>query len=334
MTAHGDNDRKLEKYRRMQRIRQFEAQAEAIHAQGEIPGALHTYAGMEASGVGACMALRDDDYMVGTHRSHGHPIAKGATLRPLMAELLGKATGVCKGKGGSMHLSDFSMGSLGETSIVGSGGPVTAGAALGAKLQGLDRVALCFFGDGASSEGAIHEAMNLAAVWQLPAIFVCENNRFGMSTPTSAAVAGDHVADRAAGYGIPGVIVDGQDVDAVEQAVRTAVDRARAGKGPTLIETKTYRYGDHAVNMGRELTPRGPEHEEWVGRDPIALYRDRLTASGVAAAELDAIDEAVRGEVADALGFARESAYPAFEEAFDHVFVDRLPIPEDVAAHA
>ena len=334
MSLAGDNDRKIEKYRRMQRIRQFEATAEAIHAQGEIPGALHTYAGMEASGVGACMALRDDDYMVGNHRSHGHPIAKGAALRPLMAELLGKATGVCKGKGGSMHLSDFAMGSLGETSIVGSGAPVAAGAALGAKLQGLDRVALCFFGDGASSEGAVHEGMNLAAVWKLPAIFVCENNRFGMSTPTSHAVAGENVADRAKGYGIPGVIVDGQDVDAVEDAVREAVDRARAGLGPTLIETKTYRYGDHAVNMGRELTPRGPEHDEWLGRDPIVFYRARLEAAGVSADDLDAIEKAVAEEVADALSFARESAYPEFEEAFDHVLVERLPIPDDVRAHA
>ncbi|RVQ64726.1 thiamine pyrophosphate-dependent dehydrogenase E1 component subunit alpha [Croceicoccus ponticola] len=334
MTTTGENDPRLEKYRRMQRIRQFEAKAEAIHAAGEIPGALHTYAGMEASGVGACIALRDDDYMVGTHRSHGHPIAKGAKLRPLMAELLGKVTGICKGKGGSMHLSDFSMGSLGETSIVGSGGPVAAGAALGAKLQGLDRVALCFFGDGASSEGAIHEGMNLAAVWSLPAIFVCENNRFGMSTPTDKAVAGANVADRAHGYGIPGVIVDGQDVDAVEAAVREAVDRARAGKGPTLIETKTYRYGDHAVNMGRELTPRGPEHDDWVARDPITIYRKRLVEAGVADADLDAIDSAIADEVADALQFARDSDYPVFAEAFDHVFVDRLPIPADVSAHA
>ena len=334
MTGIGDNDRRLEKYRRMQRIRQFEAKAESIHAQGEIPGALHTYAGMEASGVGACMALRDDDYMVGTHRSHGHPIAKGAGLRPLMAELLGKVTGVCKGKGGSMHLSDFSKGSLGETSIVGSGGPVAAGAALGAMMQGLDRVALCFFGDGASSEGAIHECMNLAAVWKLPAIFVCENNRFGMSTPTSDAVAGENVADRAHGYGIPGVIVDGQDVDAVERAVREAVDRARAGKGPTLVETKTYRYSDHAVNMGRELTPRGPEHAAWLERDPIVLYRARLIADGLAPGDLDAIDVQVREEVADALSFARASEYPAFEEAFEHVFVDRLPIPDDLRAHA
>ena len=334
MTVTGHNDRRLEKYLRMQRIRQFETKAEAIHAQGEIPGALHTYAGMEASGVGTCMALRDDDYMVGTHRSHGHPIAKGSTLRPLMAELLGKATGICKGKGGSMHLSDFSMGSLGETSIVGSGGPVAAGAALGAQMQGIDRVSVCFFGDGASSEGAIHESMNLAGVWKLPVIFVCENNRFGMSTPTSAGVAGANLADRAHGYGMPGVIVDGQDVDAVEEVVRAAVDRARAGHGPTLVETKTYRYADHAANMGRELTPRGPEHADWLARDPITLYRARLLEHGVPPETLDAIEAQVTAEVADALSFARESAYPAFEEAFDHVFVDRLPIPDDVLAHA
>ena len=330
MIADRQNDPRLEKYRRMVLIRKFEAQAETIHAQGEIPGALHTYTGMEASGVGACMAIRDDDYMVGNHRSHGHPIAKGAEVRPLMAELLGKVTGVCKGKGGSMHLSDFSMGSLGETSIVGSGGPVAAGAALGVKMQGLDRVVVCFFGDGASSEGAIHESMNLAAVWQLPVIFICENNRFGMSTPTRNAVAGEHVADRAKGYGIPGVIVDGQDVDAVEAAVRDAVDRARAGKGPTLVETKTYRYGDHAVNMGRELTPRGPEHEEWLARDPITLYRARLLAEGISEAQLDAIDAHVADKVADALAFARQSPYPVFEEAFDDVFVERLPIPDDI----
>ena len=328
MTETGDNDRRLEKYRRMVRIRKFEALAEKIHAQGEIPGALHTYAGQEASGVGACMALGDDDYMVGTHRSHGHPIAKGAELRPLMAELLGKATGVCAGKGGSMHLSDFSVGSLGETSIVGSGGPVAAGAALGAKLQGSGRVSLCFFGDGASSEGAMHEGMNLAAVWQLPAIFVCENNLFGMSTHISDAVPVKDLADRAKAYAMPSIIVDGQDVDAVEEAVREAVDRARSGGGPTFVETKTYRYGDHAVNMGRELTPRRDDHDDWLERDPITLYRKKLTEAGVDAETLDAIDAEVYEAVQDAISFARDSDYPEQAEAFDHVFVDRLPIPE------
>ncbi|AOF94940.1 thiamine pyrophosphate-dependent dehydrogenase E1 component subunit alpha [Sphingobium sp. SA2] len=326
------NDRSLEKYRRMLRIRHFEDKAEAIHAAGEIPGALHTYAGQEASGVGACIALRNDDYMVGTHRSHGHPIAKGAKLRPLMAELLGKATGICKGKGGSMHLSDFSVGSLGETSIVGSGIPVAAGAALGSKLQGNDRVALCFFGDGATNEGAFHEGMNLAAVWKLPAIFVCENNGYAVSTPASAAVPVKDIAERAKAYAMPAIIVDGQDVDAVEAAVTEAVERARTGGGPTLVETKTYRYADHAVNMGRILLDRGTEVDEWRKRDPLTLYRARLLEAGVTAAILDSMEQEVADEVADALQFARDSAYPEQADAFDDVFVDRLPIPDYLTA--
>jgi acetoin:2,6-dichlorophenolindophenol oxidoreductase subunit alpha len=326
------NDRSLEKYRRMQRIRQFEDQAEAIHAAGEIPGALHTYAGQEASGVGACMALRTDDYMVGTHRSHGHPIAKGATLRPLMAELLGKATGICKGKGGSMHLSDFSVGSLGETSIVGSGIPVAVGAALGCKMQGLDRVSLCFFGDGATNEGAWHEGMNLAAVWKLPVIFLCENNGYAVSTPAHAALPVKDVAERAAAYAMPSAIVDGQDVDAVEAEVARAVERARTGGGPTLVETKTYRYADHAVNMGRILLDRGDEVDVWRKRDPLTLYRARLIERGIDAALIDAIERETADEVADALSFARSSPYPEQAEAFDDVLVDRLPIPTHLAA--
>ncbi|MFS0735937.1 thiamine pyrophosphate-dependent dehydrogenase E1 component subunit alpha [Sphingomonas sp. 1P06PA] len=326
------NDRSLEKYRRMLRIRAFEDKAEAIHAQGEIPGALHTYAGQEASGVGACMALGDQDYMVGTHRSHGHPIAKGAKLRPLMAELLGKVTGICKGKGGSMHLSDFSVGSLGETSIVGSGVPVAAGAALGSKLKGDGRVALCFFGDGATGEGAFHEGMNLAAVWKLPAIFVCENNGYAVSTPAVTHVPVKDVADRAKAYNMPAIIVDGQDVDAVEAAVAQAVERARTGGGPTLVETKTYRYADHAVNMGRILLDRGDEVDRWRKRDPITLYREKLLSQGVAAATLDAMEKEAADEVEDALQFARDSDYPTQADAFDDVFADPLPVPDFLTA--
>ena len=328
MTNPLANDNSLEKFRRMHRIREFETVAEAIHAAGEIPGSLHTYTGQEATGVGACMALNLEDYMVGNHRSHGHPIAKGAALRPLMAELLGKVTGVCKGKGGSMHLSDFSVGSLGETSIVGSGIPVAAGAALGAQLQGNGRVALCFFGDGATNEGAFHEGLNLAAVWKLPAIFVCENNGYAVSTPASVAVAVPDIADRAKAYAMPSAIVDGQDVDAVEAAVGEAVARARSGGGPTLIEAKTYRYAEHAVNMGRVLLDRGEEVDTWRKRDPIALYRTHLIETGTPPETLDAIVRAVKEEVADALQFARDSDYPDQASAFDHVFVDRLPIPD------
>jgi pyruvate dehydrogenase E1 component alpha subunit len=325
------NDRSLEKYRRMVRIRYFEDQAEAIHAKGEIPGTLHTYAGQEATGVGACISLRNDDYMVGTHRSHGHPIAKGAKLRPLMAELLGKKTGICKGKGGSMHISDFSVGSLGETSIVGSGIPVAAGAALGSKLQGSDRVTLCFFGDGATSGGAFHEGLNLAAIWKLPVIFLCENNGYAVSTPVRAAVPVEEIADRAKAYNIPAVLVDGQDVDAVEAVVMEAVERARTGGGPTFIESKTYRYAEHAVNMGRILLDRGDEVDRWRRRDPLILYRAKLLEAGAVEADLDRLEKEVVDEVADALQFARDSAYPDQAAAFDDVFVERLPIPDYLA---
>jgi acetoin:2,6-dichlorophenolindophenol oxidoreductase subunit alpha len=208
-------------------IRHFEDTAVELHKNGEIRGALHTSHGQEGEIVGACMALRTDDYMVGNHRSHGHPIGKGAELRGLMAELLGRSTGVCSGKGGSMHLADFSVGSLGETSIVGSGIPVASGAALGAKMQGLDRVSLCFFGDGASQEGTFHEGINFAAIWTLPAIFLCENNGYAVTTPITSSARVANIADRAIGYGIPGVVVDGQDVLAVHDAMATAVQRAR-----------------------------------------------------------------------------------------------------------
>lgn len=326
------NDSKIEKFRRMVRIRKFEDLAEEMHAKGEIPGSLHTYAGQEASGVGACIALGDNDYMVGTHRSHGHPIAKGAKLRPLMAELLGKSTGICKGKGGSMHLSDFSVGSLGETSIVGSGVPVATGAALGSKMKKDGRVALCFFGDGATSEGAFHEGMNLAAVWKLPAIFVCENNGYAVSTPASAGVPVKDMIDRAKAYAMPSIKVDGQDVDAVEAAVAEAVERARSGGGPTFVETITYRYADHAVNMGRVLLDRGSEVDEWRKRDPIDLYRAKLIQQGVPPERLQALEDEVAAEVADAIQFGRDSDAPTQEEAFDDVFVDRLPIPDFLTA--
>jgi acetoin:2,6-dichlorophenolindophenol oxidoreductase subunit alpha len=325
--ASNRNDRSIDAYRRMLRIRHFEETAERIHAAGEIPGALHTCAGQEGEIVGACLALRTDDYMVGNHRSHGHPIAKGAELRPLMAELLAKSTGICKGKGGSMHLSDFAVGSLGETSIVGSGLPVAVGAALGSKMRGLDRVALVFFGDGASNEGTFHESCNLASVWKLPVIFLCENNGYGMSTPASQVVSVKDIAERGKAYSIPGVIVDGQDVDAMFEATSQAVERARTGGGPTIVEAKTYRYADHAVNMGRILLDRGGEVDEWRLRDPITLYRAKLEGAGVAAADLDAIEAEVVAEVADALEFARSSPYPDQAEAFDDVFDERLPIP-------
>jgi pyruvate dehydrogenase E1 component alpha subunit len=314
-------------YRRMHRIRTFEDRAEEVHRNGEIPGTCHTSQGQEGEIVGACMALRLDDYMVGNHRSHGHPIGKGAKLEGLMAELLARKTGVCSGKGGSMHLADFSVGSLGETSIVGSGIPVAAGAALGAKMQGLDRVSLCFFGDGASNEGTFHEGINMAANWKLPVIFLCENNGYAVSTPIGTTAAVENIADRAAGYGIPGVVVDGQDVLAVYEVVSEAVRRARAGEGPTLVEAKTYRYLDHAANMGRDLGYRtDDEVAQWrATRDPIALFDKRITTDmGITEAELRQIDDEVLKEVDAALDFARSSPFPDAREAFSDVYGDRL----------
>ena len=322
MKANLSREQLGEAMRRMLSIRHFEDAAVELHKNGEIRGSLHTSHGQEAEIVGACMALRIDDYMVGNHRSHGHPIGKGAKLRGLMAELLARTTGVCGGKGGSMHLADFSVGSLGETSIVGSGIPVAAGAALGAKMQGSDRVSLCFFGDGAAQEGAFHEGINFAAIWTLPAIFLCENNGYAVTTPISKSAKAPNIADRAAGYGIPGVVVDGQDVLAVNDAMAEAVQRARSGEGSTLIEAKTYRYFDHGANMGRNFSYRTQEEiDAWRERDPIRLFRERLIGDfKFAPSEIDAIDEAVRADVEDAVQFAKDSPVPDAASAWTDVF--------------
>jgi TPP-dependent pyruvate/acetoin dehydrogenase alpha subunit len=320
-----------EMYRRMVRIRRFEDQAVSLQTTGALTGACHTSQGQEGEIVGACMALNTDDYMVGNHRSHGHPIGKGAALKGLLAELLGRKTGVNQGKGGSMHLSDFSVGSLGETSIVGSGLPVATGAALGAKMQGTGRVSLCFFGDGASNEGTFHESLNLAAIWRLPAIFLCENNGYGLTTSASETVAVKDIADRAKGYAIPGIIVDGQDVLAVYEVVAAAVARARSGEGPSLVEAKTYRFEDHSVGMsrGRGIVYRSEEEvERWKLRDPIRLFRERLTGEyGFTGAELDAVDAGIAVEVAEALAFAQASPFPEAGDAFEHMYVNSFPIP-------
>lgn len=316
-------------YRRMSRIRQFETTTKELLLKGELYGAFHTSTGQEASIVGSCMALRDDDYMTGTHRSHGHPIGKGAHLDRLMAELMGKETGVNQGKGGSMHLSDFSVGSLGETSIVGSGLPIATGAGLGSKLQGEDRVTLCFFGDGASSQGTFHESLNLAALWTLPVVYVCENNGYGEFTSAEDAVAIENVSDRAAGYGIPGVTVDGQDVLAVYEAVSEAVARARRGDGPSLVETKTYRFENHAIGLPGEPYRDPAEVEYWkANRDPMTLFREVLSARGFDAAELDGIEAEVAEEVAAALEFGRSSPTPPPEAAFTHLFSNPIPIAQ------
>jgi acetoin:2,6-dichlorophenolindophenol oxidoreductase subunit alpha len=316
-----------EMYRRMFRSRSFELAAIEKMKTGQIPGALHTSVGQEGSIVGSCMALRDDDYMVGNHRSHGHPIGKGARTDRLFAELMGKATGINSGLGGSMHLSDFSVGSLGETSIVGSGLPVATGAALGSKMQGNDRVTLCFFGDGASNEGTFHESLNLAAVWQLPVVFLCENNGYGELSAASLMVSVPDVSMRAAGYGIPGVTVDGQDVLAVYEAVSEAVARARRGDGASLVETKTYRFHDHAFGLPAINYRDQAEIDEWRRRDPVELFRARLTAEfGFDDQAVKAIEDEVAAEIEAAVAFAESSPYPDLDAAFEHVYTNPIPI--------
>jgi pyruvate dehydrogenase E1 component alpha subunit len=247
-----------------------------------------------------------------------------------MAELLGKATGICKGKGGSMHLADFSIGILGESGILGSAIPTAVGAALGSKLQGNDRVSMPFFGDGASNEGAFHESINLAAVWNLPVIFLCENNQYAVTSSFKQMVAVENIADRAAAYAIPGVLVDGQDAIAMYEAVSVAVERARAGQGPSLVEGRTYRYEDHSLGLGRIV--RDPyrdqeEVEEWKKRDPIIIHKARLLEQSIATqAEIDQVEEEVREQIAEAITFAKESPYPEPSALFEDMFANPIPL--------
>ncbi len=317
----------LEMYRRMSLIRVFEETVIDMVATAEAPGAVHSSAGQEGAIVGACLAVRADDYMTGTHRSHGHPIGKGAQIGPLMAELLGKRTGVCKGKGGSMHLADFSVGSLGESGIVASAIPVATGAGLSARILGNDRVCLCFFGDGAVNEGAFHEALNLAAIWKLPVIYLCENNGYAVSLAFTDSVNVPDVAVRGESYGMPGFVVDGQDAVATYRAVARAAERARLGGGPTLVEAKTYRYGPHAAGLVFGDTRPQDEIDLWKQRDPISIHGKRLLDEGLASeSDLDELDEQVREEIAAAVQFARQSPYPDLEEAFDDLYAQPFEI--------
>lgn len=321
----------LEAYRRMVRVRRFEETVLDLVRKGQgLAGAVHICIGHEASVVGSCLALRSDDYIVGYHRSHGHPIAKGAALPPLMAELLGRSTGVCSGKGGSMHLADFSVGSLGETAIVGAGIPQAAGAAYGARVRGTDQVALGFFGDGATNIGTFHEALNIASAWKLGVVFVCENNLYAMSTALKDTAAVESVATRAAAYAMPGLSVDGQDVLAVYDAVQEAVERARGGNGPTLLELRTYRYRDHAEYGNLDLGHRpADEVESWLARDPVTMFRARLIDEfGESEDTLAGIEKEVADEVAEAVAFAKRSPLPAPEELYDNVWASPL---EDVS---
>ncbi|MCB1434462.1 MAG: thiamine pyrophosphate-dependent dehydrogenase E1 component subunit alpha [Alphaproteobacteria bacterium] len=299
-----------EALRRMYLIRRFEEGAEEAYMRGLIHGTMHLSIGQEASAVGSTMDLRNTDYITSTHRGHGHCIGKGADPKLMFAEFFGKEEGYCRGRGGSMHIADPATGNLGANGIVGGGLPIAVGAALAIKKQKRDDVTMCFFGDGASNEGAFHEALNMAAIWKLPVIFVCENNKYGMSVSTERSMAIPHVADRAQGYGMPGVVVDGNDIAAVNEAIAEAAARARAGKGPTLVECKTYRTRGHS-RSDRNRYRTKEEIEEWKGRDPIPLFEAQLVAHGIASEdEVKAIREAAEKEIADGITFAQGGTDP------------------------
>jgi acetoin:2,6-dichlorophenolindophenol oxidoreductase subunit alpha len=314
----------LEMQRRMLRIRYFDERASLMVKRGHIPGTVHTSIGQEAQVVGATMALGEHDYMSGNHRSHGHPIGKGSPLGPLMAELVGKADGVCGGKGGSLHLADFKVGSLGESGIIGSSIPIATGAALSSKVLGNGRVALAFFGDGASNQGSLYESMNIAGVWKLPVIFLCENNQYALSTPAHTVTSGV-ISERAAGFGMPGVRVEnGQEVLGVYEAVSAAVERARRGEGPSLVEVVTYRFNEHSEGLRMAKDYRNAEEKAlWLSRDPIVLFRTWLVENEIAAEDdLDKMDAEVREEVEESVRFTDASPLPDPSRAFADLYTE------------
>ena len=315
-----DKDKLIAMYRTMVKIRKFEERVSSEFAAGNIPGFVHVYIGEEASGTGSCATLRSDDFITSTHRGHGHVIAKGGRPDLMMAELFGKKTGYCKGKGGSMHIADIDLGILGANGIVGAGITLAGGAALSAQMRGTDQVVLCFLGDGASNRGTFHEGVNLAAVWQLPVVYIIENNLYAEKTRISDTYKLTNLSDRAGAFGIPDVTVDGNDVIAVYEAVQIAVERARTGKGPSLIECKTYRMHGHFE--GDPQTYKSAEEvEEWKKKDPIEMFGKRLVEMKVLnEQDAEKIDAEIADEIEGAVKFAKESPFPAPEEALEDVF--------------
>lgn len=309
-----------EMLQKMLEIRFFEEKVFDLYGQNLVPGTIHLYAGEEAVAVGVCSALRKDDFITSTHRGHGHCIAKGADLKRTMAEILGKETGYCRGKGGSMHIADFSVGMLGATAVVGAGLPIAVGAGLSAKLRNTDQVVACFFGEGASNQGTFHESLNMAAAWSLPVVFVCENNLYAMGTRQSRIMKIANIADRASAYGMPGIMADGNDVLAVYAATYNAVERARKGEGPTLIECKTYRHKGHSrVDPAKYRAKE--EVEEWLNKDPIKRLKDKTLQDHIFTEhEIGKIEREAMAKVEEAVKFAVESPYPAPEEALEDVY--------------
>ena len=307
-------------FRKMFRIRHFETKVIDLFQDGRIRGSTHTYIGEEASGVGTCAALRADDYITSTHRGHGHCIAKGGRVDFMMAELLGKSTGYCKGKGGSMHIADVDAGILGANGIVGGGVGIATGAALSSKIKGIDRVCVCFFGDGAFNQGVLYESANIAVIWKLPVIYVCENNKYAMSTPIARSSGVTDLSARGAAFGMPSANVDGMDVLAVREAVGLAVARARRGDGPSMIVSDTYRFEGHNVGDGQRYRSR-EEVDDWRKNDPIERFRGMTERHGVLNAdEIAQIEKEVVEELAAAIEFAEASPEPDDDTLEDDVY--------------
>jgi pyruvate dehydrogenase E1 component alpha subunit len=317
-----ESDLALELYRRMLRIRHFEEQVNDLYRGGKMPGLAHLYIGEEAVAVGVCAALNDDDYITSTHRGHGHCIAKGAELNRMFAELLGKEAGYCHGKGGSMHIADTERGNLGANAIVAGSAGIATGAALSAKKRGTRQVAVCFFGDGALGQGVLYEAMNMASLWKLPVIYVCEDNLYNEYTRSGEAIAGD-IGARAAAFGIPVIDVDGQNAWDVHDSARKAVGRARAGEGPTFMNCHTYRFhGHHVGDVDRRYYRSKEEEEAWRDtRDPLKVAGEWITSREIApASRLDQLDEEIQAEVRAAVSFALEAPFPKPEEVTEDVY--------------
>ena len=312
--------RKRELLRQMYTIRAFEEKAEQLYAMGKVHGTMHLSIGMEASAVGAIAALRSDDLILSTHRGHGHCIAKGADLNRMMAEFMGKETGYCRGRGGSMHIADVEGGNLGANGVVGGGIPMAVGVGLSLKMQKRDQIILCFFGDGAANLGPFHEALNMAAIWGLPVVYVCENNQYAMSFSVKKAFAIERISDRGAAYGMPGVTVDGNDLMAVYEAVSQAVKQARAGEGPSLIENVTYRWRGHSKSDVNRYRTR-EEIEAWKQKCPIKRFRARLIEEGVLTEEeADQIEQEAYAAIDAAVAFAEASPEPALETIEEGVY--------------
>jgi pyruvate dehydrogenase E1 component alpha subunit len=318
-------DKKLciKMYEQMLTIRRFEEKAIELFEHNILRGNIHPCIGQEAVSVGICSNLRREDFMVNTHRGHGNCIAKGADLKRMMAELLGKSTGYCKGKGGSMHIADFEGGNLGANGIVGGGLPIAVGAGISIQNRGTDQVVACFFGDGASNQGTFHESLNLAALWRLPVVFVCENNLYALSTPVREAISVPHISDRAMAYGIPGFNIDGNDVIEVYSKMKETVERAKAGGGPTLLDCITYRFFGHFTgDPGRGITYRSKEEmDQWQNRCPIKKLRKRLIKEKMMTEEMEKTIEAnVKASIEKAVQFAKESPFPLSDEAVQDLF--------------